>query len=121
MASSRTDQQIAEELWEYVGTFWWERHCSPEKVDEIFVVEVSRILAEVRAAERDDRWIPVEERLPEDGSVKIVWTVYTEGEEWPCIGLGYYVNRWYVPTGRSVTHWQPLPEPPRSRQEANHG
>jgi hypothetical protein len=54
-------------------------------------------------------WISVEEKLPEIGSFVI------------CFGLvyktlrGVYVAVYYPDTffERCVTHWQPLPEPPK--------
>lgn len=48
------------------------------------------------------RWIPVEERLPEEGEVVLL---YYGGDTDP-IAVGKYLGL------GGVTHWMPLPEPP---------
>ena len=48
------------------------------------------------------RWIPVEERLPEEGQVVLL---YYGGDTDP-IAVGKYLGL------GGVTHWMPLPEPP---------
>lgn len=58
-----------------------------------------------------DAWIPVSERLPEDG-VRVI--VYLDGiypyQHIDCrYGKGWLTERL---TGMTVTHWQPLPPPP---------
>ena len=68
-------------------------------------------------------WIPVTERLPENDAMVIGYT--------PCDGfmfVGYYHEenkydwrQWYIVTAmrstkvitKKVTHWMPLPEPPK--------
>ena len=70
------------------------------------------------------RWIPVEERLPEEGKRCLLYT--------PCDGIlcvGYYAgkeewqhrHKWRLVTAmrstqtltKKVTHWRPLPEAPK--------
>lgn len=48
-------------------------------------------------------WIPVEERLPEEGQTILVW--YKDG------GFGMTVN--VFDEMENVTHWMPLPLPPK--------
>lgn len=64
---------------------------------------------------RKDAWIPVEERLPEEG----VWVLVSTHE---VNSLGYFryaqtayllKDKWHQVNG-SVSHWQPLPAPPAS-------
>lgn len=55
------------------------------------------------------RWIPVEERLPENYATVII---FREDCRNACIGwlIG---GSWSVPKGVRVTHWMPLPEGPK--------
>lgn len=64
--------------------------------------------------ELEQRWIPVTERLPENGQVVIVcdirenWTgcwEYRYGGEWADNYLTFSTS--------DITHWMPIPEPPR--------
>ena len=73
------------------------------------------------------RWIPVEERLPEEGKRCLLYT--------PCDGIlcvGYYAgkderqhrHKWRLVTAmrstqtltKKVTHWMPLPEAPKEEE-----
>lgn len=55
------------------------------------------------------RWIPVEERMPENYATVII---FREDCRNACIGwlIG---GSWSVPKGVRVTHWMPLPEGPK--------
>jgi hypothetical protein len=63
------------------------------------------------------KWIPVTERLPEKDVRVLVWMQdneegYTQmdTDRFSCtMEQGYHWIRW----GKSVTHWMPLPEPPK--------
>lgn len=66
------------------------------------------------------KWISVKERLPEDCKDVFVWAVYHEeyGKSWAlreidkyCKGVGW--ENTADPDVREVTHWMPLPEPPK--------
>lgn len=56
----------------------------------------------------EPRWIPVTERLPEKDVRVIVCASLPEGVHSDFI---YEDGHWFVSTG--VTHWMPLPEPPK--------
>ncbi len=57
------------------------------------------------------RWIPVTERLPERYHAVIVWTRYRELGEAIYDGKHF---RWDCDEDcADVTHWMPLPEPPK--------
>lgn len=63
------------------------------------------------------RWIPAEERLPEEGRL-VLW--YRPDERWP-VTSGRFERPHHVNDGGDLcvpfsegryTHWMPLPEPP---------
>jgi hypothetical protein len=59
-------------------------------------------------------WIPVEDRLPEEKSkVLVFW--FGNVHEVTYLGDGTFetLARQCVISGMDVTHWMPLPEPPR--------
>lgn len=67
--------------------------------------------------ESPQRWIPVEESLPDNDQTVMtycptshepVWIGYLDGETWcDTIGMPIY--------GHPVTHWMPFPEPPEAQ------
>ena len=87
--------------------------------------------------EAAQRWIPVEERLPDDvGSYLVYYHEWSNGDFLPKyddykIRVMRFVNngKWRMPvctdkrceadTNREVTHWQPLPQPPQKGAALN--
>ena len=85
----------------------------------------------LEAADKAQRWIPCGERLPEDvGSYLIYYHEWSNGDFLPKyddyrIRVMRFMNngKWCMPvctdkrceadTNREVTHWQPLPQPPK--------
>lgn len=66
-------------------------------------------------SETTTKWIPVTERLPEDG-VNVLWIKRIDGSQM----IAKYEKRRNVWTDghyyggmNGVTHWMPLPEPPK--------
>ena len=114
------------------------------KYDGLYVADVLEMLGQLQddleKDEKENGWIPVSERLPEECvPVNIVWvnrnpeTYYSKIKDVPFSATGVYYNGnwyWYSSTcvdylaeyGKCewdlidkavyITHWQPLPEPP---------
>ena len=62
------------------------------------------------------RWIPVTERLPEDGQWVLVWG---HGQKIPIMMFresGAWIDDQFE-FHTTVTHWMPLPEPPKEETE----
>lgn len=60
-------------------------------------------------------WISVKDRLPEDDSHVICCTVTKKGTK--NIIIGYYMDgAWRCGMNSNVTHWMPLPEPPKPQE-----
>lgn len=78
--------------------------------------EAAALVAKESAELLERRWIPVEERLPEDPVKKVlVFVLHTHGD---IVDAGRYLGAdgwvlegWHL-TQNAVTHWMPLPEPP---------
>lgn len=79
--------------------------------------------AEARVAEleAEQRWIPVSERLPEESNAYLVYSPdVPDGAGTKVWQVAYYA--WKTPkmeftTGYTVTHWMPLPKPPKEEVE----
>lgn len=71
--------------------------------------DVTHIPANMMLEADKAKWISVEERLPENFDTVIIWRNDCCNA---CIGW-LIDDRWSVPKGVKVTHWMPLPEPPK--------
>ena len=88
---------------------------------ERLTARCARYAEEIAMAQERTRWIPVTERLPEDGDVVLCWYEYFRFGEYNRMyrtyGIGYYINGMWggdVSNGRNikVLAWMPLPEGP---------
>ena len=65
-----------------------------------------------------DRWISVKDRLPESGKSVLIYYPYWDGDEIQVAKLEYdemmfdVCGEFNIRVG-AVTHWMPLPEPPK--------
>jgi hypothetical protein len=65
------------------------------------------------------KWIPVAERLPEEFASTIVYRKGNFGGHFSmlryshALGWHFYDSEWGDTTVDDVTHWMPLPEPPK--------
>ena len=71
-----------------------------------------------RFEEDAKKWIPVTERLPKEHDSCIVYRKGTFGHfsmlrYTPALGFHFYDSEWGDVTVDNVTHWMPLPEPPK--------
>lgn len=105
--------------------------CNAKPDDDLVHRAALELVAALRGLQDAQRWIPVTERLPEndecvlicaldvnDGGKEITISAYSEavfgGKK-----LGY--KRWsepyqYFSRQHKVTHWMPLPEPPKGEE-----
>ena len=69
-----------------------------------------------------NKWISVEDNLPQDGLKVMVWKTNPDNPHWNTYGYGHLENsKWYLVGGTNhfpvVTHWATLIKPPKSRQQ----
>ena len=63
---------------------------------------------------RKNRWIPVTERLPEHSGDYLVYSVGGNWEQLSTIEIAFWNDKnFIVQSFFAVTHWMPLPEPPK--------
>jgi hypothetical protein len=66
-----------------------------------------------------DKWIPVSERLPENMDDRVLVLLPTKSYDYPIGNQHIDTDRYrgeyrkWVRYGDKVTHWMPLPEPPK--------
>lgn len=66
-------------------------------------------VAEVQYGE----WIPVTDRLPENDKTVLVWSHRNSKEYFNVYDHG----KWVIMETEDITHWMPLPEPPKEETD----
>lgn len=99
--------QKAHELLDSVNEdeIWEQRHAA---ADALF-----QYIAELEAAQR---WIPVTEKLPEDGEIVWLWDGNNLGMGYYLIFSGCFMDRDTPLRSIKPTHWMPLPQPPEVQE-----
>lgn len=108
-----------------------EHECKPVEAALAAVEDVRKLIAEMPSEEAKPdalvgrwipvRWIPVTEGLPEAKVDVLVVMHYMNGRT--AVNQGWYSvlnEQWYVGVAgihAPVTHWMPLPEPPKEETE----
>ena len=62
------------------------------------------------------KWIPVTERLPEPMKDVVLFMRYGEYKQLSEFAVGYYDDKLSDFSYCDVTHWMPLPEPPKDNE-----
>ena len=88
-----------------------------EKQTETALVEaIAELEAENARLKAERRWIPVSERLPEDGEVVWLWDGNNLGMGYYLVLSGCFMDR-DTPLRRiKPTHWMPLPQLPEVQE-----
>lgn len=121
------EEEVPEEERPIYGADTW-HSCDIDRVGldgadliERLTARCARYAEEIAVAQEQTRWIPVTERLPEDGDVVLCWYEYFRFGEYNRMyrtyGIGYYINGMWggdVSNVRNikVLAWMPLPAPP---------
>lgn len=81
--------------------------------------DVNKLIREIYSANQckctELKWIPVEERLPEESLNSVIgWDAYREC----CVFVQYYMNDWILGNHESVkiVAWMPLPSPYKRKE-----
>ena len=98
-----------------------ELKCNEE--DDTFVISWEALDMAIKALEQEPKWIPVSERLPENGDLQII-TILDEWGDYPFrySDFGWYLEAakcWIVgtETRTDIIAWMPLPEPYKAESE----
>ncbi len=79
----------------------------------------NKVIADLEIKEplsnQEDKWVSVEEKLPKDGQIVIIFWIYENKKRITSGSYNYYGKYWQhgAATQMKVTHWQPLPSPPK--------
>lgn len=82
--------------------------------------EVDEVIANVPSIEAEPKWISVKERLPEKNDMYLAHLVhsYSHEDKYSCVTVCFFNlnarSKWAIEERvYKVTHWMPLPQPPK--------
>ena len=87
-------------------------------IDECKTVDATTVAKDIKVP---NKWVSVKDRMPKDGQDVLAYLNY--GEETRIAPCNYYNGVWYdsvmncVVVLQDVTHWMPLPEPPKEDKD----
>ena len=90
----------------------------PDNVYETYACSTCKAEQIYNAGYRKQEWISVEERLPEEKVNCLVHYkhAYCDNDGYWVIGLTFYDgNKFVIGKEYKITHWMPLPEPPKMK------
>lgn len=100
--------------WRFLNDPIMDTHCVSSKLFERALLKIETQNERIAELEAERRWIPVSERLPEEGQIVIGWN-------W--VSQTVAVVRYHKLTDKfceywrgghmKIIYWQPLPQPPK--------
>ena len=87
--------------------------------EETMRMAVDALRAQQERENQKPQWISVKDRLPkEDGFYNVYMNgdIWGKPEEWAVTSCGFYDGKWDEDAA-TISHWMPLPEPPKEEQK----
>ena len=101
---------------DYAGRDWdnyrdecYEEGIQPQDSYDDFVADA--VLAAGYRKQCEGEWISVDERLPDSDGDFLVWNDYNRA----IVGHYWARGKYFISKAVTVTHWMPLPEPPKMK------
>lgn len=109
---------MRDKLIELIGDAPYGLRTLGQAADELISVEriADHLIANADVPETNvGKWIPVSERLPEPHEDVLVYDSTAEEVTCACLSL---LGEWFgVAMKNEVTHWMPMPEPPKEAED----
>lgn len=100
----------ADALWNSMEAAWWYSNNDRDEIAEKLVLDAPTV----------SRWIPVEEKLPEDEGDVLTYCVSPRGRKTTAVTnyLAFEADRprWALDGIWTVLYWMPLPNPPEMKR-----
>ena len=98
-----------------IKTGYWSPNKKDELIERLAAYEDTGLTPEeIERLKEQHRWIPVEERLPEESLNSVIgWDEYRER----CCFVQYYAGSWHLgDESVRIIAWMPLPEPYQGKE-----